>query len=103
MTRNATISQDGTYRLDLRIPVRIPIIAAASAIAMMSCEDAETISKAGRERLLAWCREGVETYGLDHIYMAEADDYLDERAAAAKRLVELGVFPQAAWQDPEPR
>jgi hypothetical protein len=96
MARNATMSQDGAYRLDLRIPVRIPIIAAASAIAMISCENAETISKAGRARLLAWCRDGIESYGLDHIYMAEADDYLDERAAAAKRLVELGVFPPEA-------
>ncbi len=96
MTRNATMSMDGNYRLNLRIPVRIPITAAAGAIALASCEDAETISKAGRARLLAWCRDGVESHGLDNLYLLDADDYPDERAAAAERLVELGVFPPEA-------
>jgi hypothetical protein len=92
--RRANRSKDGVCRLDLRVPVRLSLRAAATAIALASYEDADTISVAGRERLLSWARRGVVTFGTDHVNMSDADGYEAEIEAAEQRLVELGLFPQ---------
>jgi len=92
-TRRANRSKDGVYRLDLRVPVRLTLRAAATAIALASYEDADVISVAGRERLLSWARQGVATLGTDQINMSDADGYEAEIEAAEQRLVELWLFP----------
>ncbi len=97
--RSATSSRDGTWRFDLRIPVRLSLNDMAVAIALGSYEDAEHISMAGKARLLAWCRDGIRNDGMDHIRLGEMDGYEDEVAAAARRLVALGIFPAQALLD----
>jgi len=89
----ATRSRDGIYRLDLRIPARIDLHAAAFAVALGSDGDADEIAAAGLRRLLGWAREGIGTCGLDHMHMGDTEDMEEEIEAARCRLVELGVFP----------
>ena len=89
----ATMSRDGVRRLNLRVDVRLSFNDVAAAVAMASYEGAETIAEAGRERLLGWARDGVRDYGLDHIRMSAGDGYEDELAAARRRLLEVGIFP----------
>ena len=88
----ATMRKDGVRRIDLRVPVRLSLDNVAMAIALASYEDAETISEAGRERLLGWARDGVRQFGLDHIRLGDTDGYEEEIAAARRRLVEVGIF-----------
>jgi len=47
-------------------------------------------------------REGIEQFGVDHLYMGiDGNGYADELEAATVRLVELGLFPdnvtRPAW------
>ena len=92
----ATTSRDGVRRITLRIQARLDLEAMAIAIAVASYEDAETIAEAGRNRLLGWARDGVRNFGLDHLWLGDSDGYEAEMAAARRRLVELGIFPEEA-------
>jgi len=90
----ATRSRDGTYRLDLRVPVRVSLPTVAAAVAYGLNEDAETVAGAGLGRLLRWARQGFAAAGVDGFDLdGPGDGYEDVAAAAAERLVELGVFP----------
>lgn len=91
----ATRSRDGQYRLDLRVPVRVDLRAAAVAIALGSNADADEIAEAGAARALRWARDGIGTYGLDHVHMGDTDGIEAEIEAAERRLVDLGIFPPA--------
>jgi hypothetical protein len=91
----ATMSKDGMARISLRVEVRLSLDETATAVAMGSNEEPETIDSAGRERLLDWARDAVRNYGLDHIRMWDAAGYEDEAASARRRLVELGIFDEA--------
>lgn len=89
----ATMSKDGVRRVNLRVDVRLSLDDMAAAVALASYEDVETIAGAGRERLLGWARDGVRQSGLDHLRLGDADGYEEELAAARRRLLEVGIFP----------
>ncbi len=97
----ATMSRDGVPRITLRVGTRLGLDDMALAIALASYEDADIIATAGRARLLRWARDGVRQFGLDHLRMGDTDGYEDEIAAARKRLVEVGIFADAAAAVPE--
>lgn len=86
-------------RITVRVEAHLSLREAAFAVAQWSYLDADEIGTASKRDLLRWIRDGLLNGGRDHLAMGDIADCEPEYDAATLRLVELGVFPQAAWQD----
>lgn len=96
MSGRATLRRDGEHRITLRVTVDLHLDTTAVAIALASYKGADVLAVATRKQLLEWARDGVESFGLDHICMGDTSEYVEETQAARGRLIELGVFPEPA-------